>query len=162
MFYILSYIRGLDLMIKFIGPLYNLLQHRNHYLRLDTPNFWSRYTNPLLQLNSQLLLASCYIALGRTTEKTHPLPSNGCPLLLHIHCRGMCLLSRCPAMGICITICMEDSLCCSPYSYLFPGSFWRAKLNRILSFLIPHDRNGSSFWHFMCFKYVPGKGSCPT
>jgi hypothetical protein len=43
-------------MIEFIGPLYNLLQHfTNHYLRLDTLDFWPHYTNPLLQLNCQLL-----------------------------------------------------------------------------------------------------------
>jgi hypothetical protein len=46
---------------EFIGPLYNLLQHfRNHYLRLDTLDFWPHYTNPLLQLKCQLLLASRY------------------------------------------------------------------------------------------------------
>jgi hypothetical protein len=42
-------------MIEFIGPLYNMLQHfTNHYLWLDTLNFWPHYTNPLLQLNCQL------------------------------------------------------------------------------------------------------------
>jgi hypothetical protein len=61
-------------------------------------------TTVLLQLNCQLLLASRYIASGRTTQKTHPLPSNGCPLLLRIRCRGMCLLSRCLAMVLCVTI----------------------------------------------------------
>jgi hypothetical protein len=32
----------------------------------------------------QNMLASCYIASIRTTQKTHPLPSNRCPLLLQI------------------------------------------------------------------------------
>jgi hypothetical protein len=32
----------------------------------------------------QLLLASRYIALGLTSHKTRPLPSNGCPLLLRV------------------------------------------------------------------------------
>jgi hypothetical protein len=36
------------------------------------------------QMNSQLLLASRYIAWGLTSQKTCPLPNNGCPLLLHI------------------------------------------------------------------------------
>jgi hypothetical protein len=56
-------------MIEFIGPLYKLLQHfKNHYIRPDTLGTWPQYTNPqILQLNFQLLLASPYIALGRTT-----------------------------------------------------------------------------------------------
>jgi hypothetical protein len=46
--------RVFDLVIEFIGPLYNLLQHfTNHYRRLDTLDFWTHYTNPLPQLNSQ-------------------------------------------------------------------------------------------------------------
>jgi hypothetical protein len=36
------------------------------------------------QMNSQLLLASRYIASGLTPQKTRPLPNNGCPLLMHI------------------------------------------------------------------------------
>jgi hypothetical protein len=129
-------------MIKFTGPLYNLLQYfTNHYLRLDTLDLWPHNTNLFLQLNCQsesyvttdgqsaslswnkapiwglrpdfhccpklncqLLLPSLYIASGRTTQKTHPLPSNECPLLLRIHCRGMYLVSRCLAMGLCFTI----------------------------------------------------------
>jgi hypothetical protein len=44
--------RVLDLMIEFIGLLYNLLQHfTNHYLRLDTLDLWPHYTNPLPQMN---------------------------------------------------------------------------------------------------------------
>jgi hypothetical protein len=54
-----------------------LQRFTNHCLRLDT-----------LLLNCQLLLSS-----GRTT----------CSALC-IRCRGMCLLSRCLAMGLCITI----------------------------------------------------------
>jgi hypothetical protein len=64
----------------------------------------SRLLIALLQLDCYLLLASGYIASGRTTQKTYPLPSNGHPLLLRIRCRGMCLLSRCLAMGRCVTI----------------------------------------------------------
>jgi hypothetical protein len=75
-------------MIELIGPLHNLLQHfTNNYLRLVTLDFWPHYTNPLL--NCQLVMASRYRASGWTTQKTHPLPSNGCPLLLCIRCRGM-------------------------------------------------------------------------
>jgi hypothetical protein len=41
--------RVLDLIIEFIGPLYNLLQHfTNRYLRVDPLDFWPHYTNPLL------------------------------------------------------------------------------------------------------------------
>jgi hypothetical protein len=41
--------RGFDLMIEFIGPLCNLLQHfTNPCLRLDTLDFWPHYTNPPL------------------------------------------------------------------------------------------------------------------
>jgi hypothetical protein len=125
--FVLSCIRGLhdikwvlDLMIKFIWPVYNLLQHfTNHYLWLDTLGFWPDYTNPLLlQLNCQLLVASRYIALGQTTQKTHPLPSSGWPLLFCICCRGMCLLSCCLAMGLCVTIwknsyryCIQRFIC---------------------------------------------------
>jgi hypothetical protein len=58
----------------------------------------------LLQLNCQLLSASRYIASGRTTQKTHPLASNWCPLLLRNRCRGMCLLSRCLVMGVRVII----------------------------------------------------------
>jgi hypothetical protein len=58
----------------------------------------------LFQLNCQLLVASRYTASDRTTQQTHPLPSNGCPLLFRIRCRGMCLLSRCLAIGLCVTV----------------------------------------------------------
>jgi hypothetical protein len=64
----------------------------------------SRLLTTLLQLHCQLLLASRYIISGRTTQKTHPLPSYGYPLFLRIRCRGICLLSRCLAMGLCVTI----------------------------------------------------------
>jgi hypothetical protein len=43
-------------------------------------------TTLLLQLNCQLLLASHYLVLGRITQKTDPLPSNRCSLLLCIRC----------------------------------------------------------------------------
>jgi hypothetical protein len=110
--------RVLDLMIEFIGHLYNLLQHfTNHYLRLDTHDFWPYYTNTLLlelfwlpnELKCQLLLASRYIASCRTTQKTHPLPRNGCPLLLRIRFRGMCSLSRWLAMDLCVTVPYNDA-----------------------------------------------------
>jgi hypothetical protein len=42
--------RVLYLMIEFIGPLYNFLQHFTyHYLRLDTLDFWPHFTTPLLR-----------------------------------------------------------------------------------------------------------------
>jgi hypothetical protein len=56
----------LDLMIKFIRPLYNLLQHfANHYLRLDTFDLWLP-----TELNCQLFWSSRYIASGQTSHKT--------------------------------------------------------------------------------------------
>jgi hypothetical protein len=54
-----------------------------------------------LTCSPQLLLAPRYIASGRTTQKTHPLPSNGCPLLLRIRCRGVCLLRHCLPVCLC-------------------------------------------------------------
>jgi hypothetical protein len=61
-------------------------------------------TTLLLRLNCQILFASRYIVSGRTIQKTQPLPSNGCPLLLRIRCSGMCLLTRCLAVGLCVTM----------------------------------------------------------
>jgi hypothetical protein len=67
-------------MIEFIGPLYNLLHFTNHYLQLDTLDFWLLYTNPLLQLNTHILTLSLpflppssawvsgYVALGQTSS----------------------------------------------------------------------------------------------
>jgi hypothetical protein len=48
--------------------------------------------------------ASHYIASGRTTQKTHPFPSNGMSSLLRIHCCGMCLLNRCLATSLSVAI----------------------------------------------------------
>jgi hypothetical protein len=89
-------------MIEFVGPLQNLLQHfTNHCLRT-----WHSVllTTILFELNRNLLLAFRYTTLGRTTEKTHLLPTNGCPLLLRIRCRGMCLLSSCLTMDLYVII----------------------------------------------------------
>jgi hypothetical protein len=54
-------------------------------------------------LTCQLLMTYRYIVSGRTTQKTHPLSTNGCSLLLRIRCAG-CLLSRCLAMGLFVTV----------------------------------------------------------
>jgi hypothetical protein len=90
-------------MIKFAGPLRNLLQHfTNHYLWLDTLDFWPHFTNP--SLNCQSLLASRCTASGRTTQKIHPFSSSEYALSLRIRCRGMCLLSRFLAMDLCLTL----------------------------------------------------------
>jgi hypothetical protein len=70
-------------MIEFIRPLYNLLQQfSNHYLRLDTLDFSPYYTNPLLLYYWNQSL--CYIASGRTPQKTRPLPNSGRLLLSRI------------------------------------------------------------------------------
>jgi hypothetical protein len=71
---------------------------------LSSTGQYGLLTTLLLQLKCQLLLACFHIASGRTTQKTHPVPNNGFPLLLRIRCRGMCLLSRCLAMGLCFAI----------------------------------------------------------
>jgi hypothetical protein len=92
--------RILNLTIYFIRLLYNLLQH---FTNRCLSGHWCLLITLQLQRNYQLFLASRYIALDWTTEKT-PLPSNGRPLLLRIRCRGKCLLSHCLAMGPCVTI----------------------------------------------------------
>jgi hypothetical protein len=116
----MTYKMGFGFDDQIIGPVYKLLQHfTNHYLWLDTLGFWPHYTTPLLlQLNYQLLVASHYIASAWTTQKTHPLPSSGWPLLFCIRCHRMCLLSRCLAMGLCVTIwknsyryCIQRFIC---------------------------------------------------
>jgi hypothetical protein len=49
--------RVFDLMIEFTGPLYNLLQQfTNHYLRLDTLDFWPHFTTPLLRCTLSILI----------------------------------------------------------------------------------------------------------
>jgi hypothetical protein len=73
--------RVLDLMIEFIGPLYNWLQQfTNHYLTVSSSSDWTLHWNYSdFQLNCQLLLAPRYtcIASGRATaQKTYQLPSN--------------------------------------------------------------------------------------
>jgi hypothetical protein len=77
---------------------------------------WSQSTPPPHRLLNQvkikvkvrqLLLVSRYITSGQITQKTHPLPRNGYSLLLRIRCRGMCLLSRFLAMGLCVTILFD-------------------------------------------------------
>jgi hypothetical protein len=66
------------------------LQHfKNHYLRLDTLDFWPHYTNPLLSLSlsnwtTGVGVTHCYTASGRTPQKAPPLTSNGSLLLSHI------------------------------------------------------------------------------
>jgi hypothetical protein len=83
------------------------------------------------ELNCQLLLASRYIASTRTTQKTHSLPSNGCPLFLRIRSRRMCLLSRCLAMGLCIAILSSHPHLDLPNG-LFPSGFSTKTLGDLL------------------------------
>jgi hypothetical protein len=75
-------------------------------------------------VNCQLLLTTGYIASGRTTQITHPLPSNGCPLLLRIRCRGMCLLSRCLAIGLCLRIIVNVYFLITWYQHFLRLKIW--------------------------------------
>jgi hypothetical protein len=128
--------RVLDLMIKVIGPLYNLLQQfTNHHLRLDTLGFWPHYINPLtLELfytskwtplyssnsPSILMIGPSYNSSARTPRKTpSSVVKNACLLvcylamdvllLLRACASRMCLPSRCLPMGICVTIIINPS-----------------------------------------------------
>jgi hypothetical protein len=48
-----------------------LIQHfTNHYLRLDTLEFWPHYTNPLLQLNYSDFQMNCQLSLSLTLRPT--------------------------------------------------------------------------------------------
>jgi hypothetical protein len=111
-----------------------------HSLNFDLRVFWLSswqlsiwHISPSsdFQMNSQLFLASCYIAFGRNSKKTRPLPSNGYPLLWHIHWNvfaqqravyqesvstGMCLSSRCLAVGLHVTIWFVAYFTPSPIS----------------------------------------------
>jgi hypothetical protein len=119
----------LYLMIKFIGPLYNWLQQfTNHwhtviFFWLDTQ--WELFWLPTELLHYSVLLPQfwselrqtvpSYNSSARTPQKTpssvvknacllvHYLPMDVL-LLLRFYASGMCLPSRCLAMGICVTI----------------------------------------------------------
>jgi hypothetical protein len=69
--------RVLDLVIEFIGPLWDWLQEfTNQYLSSSDWTLHWNYSD--FQLNCQLLLASRYITSGRiTAQKAHALLSTG-------------------------------------------------------------------------------------
>jgi hypothetical protein len=48
-----------------------------------------------------------------------PLPSNGCPSIVESESSGICLLSRCLAMGICVTIFITVSFTIKEYNFKF-------------------------------------------
>jgi hypothetical protein len=108
--------------------------HKSLSDALPSSSDWTLHGNYSdFQLNCQLLLASRCIASGRTTaQKTHPLPINGCPLLLCIVVRitlqravyqesvseGTCLSSSCLAVDRYVTILSLYSITCTNEIYL--------------------------------------------
>jgi hypothetical protein len=87
------------------------------------PTGHSTGTSQTSKLNSQLLLATNYLTTGQTTaQKSHPLPSTGCPslsrIVIHITqqrgvnqefvSRGTCLSGRCLAVGRYDTLFIGD------------------------------------------------------
>jgi hypothetical protein len=122
--------RVLDLMIEFIGRLYNRLQQfTNHYLThshllptghstgiILTSNWTPLYSVLLLQFWSELrLTVPFYNSSARTPRKTpSTVVKNTCLLfrylavnvllLLIAYASGMCVPSRCLAVSICVTI----------------------------------------------------------
>jgi hypothetical protein len=137
--------RVLDLMIEFIRPLYNWLQQfTNHYLThyhllptghstrttVLTSNWTPLYFVVLLQFWSELrLTVPSYNSSARIPRKA---PSsvlmNACllvrylamdVLLLRAYASGMCLLSRCLKIGICVTIYIANSKHPPPNIYIY-------------------------------------------
>jgi hypothetical protein len=113
--------RILDLIIEFIGPLYNWLKQfanycltHSHLLRFDTPLLrctpFSSSDCALLQLlctdpkENTVFCCQKYVFIG-------PLPSDGCPSIVVRIFFGICLPSRCLAMGICTTILIVNGSC---------------------------------------------------
>jgi hypothetical protein len=85
--------RVLDLIIEFIGPLYDWSpQFTNHYLtqclllRLDTLDFWPHFTTPLLRcIPSRLLTVPSYNSSAQTPQKTpSSVAKNACLLVRHL------------------------------------------------------------------------------
>jgi hypothetical protein len=93
--------RLLDLIIEFIGPLYNRLQQftnhyliRRHLLRLDTSDFWSHFTTPLFRRTPSRLLIVSLLGTDPTENTVFccqecvfigPLPGSGCPILQRVY-----------------------------------------------------------------------------
>jgi hypothetical protein len=119
----------LDLMIGFIGPMYNWLQQfTNHYLThshllltgnstgtIQTSNWTPLYSSVLHQFWSEwrLTVPSCNSS-AQTAQKTRSsVVKNACLLvrylavdilLLRAYVVGMCLPSHCLTVGICLTV----------------------------------------------------------
>jgi hypothetical protein len=82
----------------------------------DDRIYWTSY-NWLQQFTKHYLTHCHYHPTGHSTENTvfccqecvfiGPLPSNGFLLLFKAYASGMCLLGRCLAMGICVTVLMN-------------------------------------------------------
>jgi hypothetical protein len=127
--------RVLNLLIKFIWPLYNWLhEFTNHYLMhchllptghstgtILTSNWTPTYSVVLLQLWSELRLIvpsnNCSAWTPRKTPSS--MVKNACllvryltvhVLLLKAYAWGLCLSRLCLAMGICVTICCDSVL----------------------------------------------------
>jgi hypothetical protein len=63
--------RGFDLMIDFIWPLYDLLQHfTNQYLRLDALDFWQHYSSKWTELSVIAGFSLYSLGSDHSTENT--------------------------------------------------------------------------------------------
>jgi hypothetical protein len=112
--------RVLDLMIEFNGTQYNLLQHfTNHYLRLDTFDFWLHTTLIHYPRFSSLCPAGLRFSLySFGWDLTENIPRQWTSTIVAYCCRyylttacfqesvstGSYLSSRCLALDICFTV----------------------------------------------------------
>jgi hypothetical protein len=112
---------------------WTFIHFTNHYLRLDTLDFWPHYTNPLLYYwnelrctpfllfcNTAATVTHCYIASQRIHGKhVHCLTIN---ILYFCMFVGTCLLSRCLPMDMARTD-IENTSCntCSIAACVYCG-----------------------------------------
>jgi hypothetical protein len=71
--------------LKALASIISMFNLQVTFLSKTTPIYFALFTNGIFRpFNCQLLLAPRYITSGQTSQKTRPLPSSGCPLLLRI------------------------------------------------------------------------------
>jgi hypothetical protein len=96
-----SLLNGKYILIDVLKALASIISIRNLHV-----TFLSKITPRYFRLNCQVIIDFSLYSLWSDHTETHPLPNNGCTLLLRIRCRGM-LLSRCLAMGLYVTVPIE-------------------------------------------------------